>query len=71
MTEKQNRINRMKINALIDMEETKIRIKLQQEKDANYRLQLLINFRQNASLRQINNQRKINRNRSCIILTGD
>ena len=51
---------KLKINTQIDIEETYLRIKLNQTTDAFFRLQLLINFRPDASLRQINNIRKLN-----------
>jgi len=51
---------KLKINTQIDIEETYLRIKLNQTTDALFRLQLLINFRPDASLRQINNIRKLN-----------
>jgi len=51
---------RLKLNTLMDLEETRIRLDLQNEQTAHYKLQLLANFRPGASLRQINNQRKIN-----------
>ena len=52
---------RLQINSLIDQEETLLRIKLKQAKPS-FNLAMLINFRPNASLRQINNQRKLNEN---------
>jgi hypothetical protein len=55
---------KMRINTLIDIEETKLRIALQQEQADFLKIQLLANFRPNASLRQINNQRKINLSQS-------
>jgi len=67
----QQKSARMKLNILIDLEETKIRLRLQAKQDADYKLQLLTNFRPNASLRQIDNQRKLNRNKNLIILSGD
>jgi len=53
---------KMQINTLIDIEETKLRLALQLEQEPFqlFKLELLANFRPNASLRQINNQRKLN-----------
>lgn len=51
---------KMKSNTLVLLEETKLRLKLAKEEDYLFKLQLLTCFRPNASLRQINNQRKIN-----------
>ena len=49
-------------NTLILTEETKLRVKLAKKEEYDYlfRLQMLICFRPDASLRQINNQCKIN-----------
>jgi hypothetical protein len=60
MDTKQAKINRLKLNTLIDIEETKIRLDLQLQNTEHFKLGLLANFRPNASLRQINNQRKLN-----------
>ena len=51
---------KMKLNTLKLIEETAIRLKLATSGDNLFRLQLLTCFRPYASLRQINNQRKIN-----------
>ena len=53
---------KMQINTLIDIEETKLRLALQLEQEPFqlFKLELLANFRPGASLRQINNQRKVN-----------
>jgi len=51
---------KLKLNTLIDIEETMLRLQLKQPEKEFLRLQFLINFRPNASLRQINNQRKLN-----------
>lgn len=51
---------KMHVNTLIDIEETLLRLALKRKLGAIIRLQMLINFRPNASLRQINNQRKLN-----------
>lgn len=53
MTRKQKQTQRMKLNNLIDIEETILRLKIKQ--DANLALNMLIAFRPNASLRQIHN----------------
>lgn len=50
---------KMRINTLIDMEETMLRLNLKQASD-EIRLQLLMFIRPNASLRQTNNLRKLN-----------
>lgn len=50
---------KMKINTQIDIEETQLRLQLTQAAD-EFKLQLLACFRPNASLRQLNNNRKLN-----------
>jgi hypothetical protein len=50
---------KMRINTMIDLEETKLRLQLAKA-DELIRLQLLACFRPNASLRQMENQRKLN-----------
>lgn len=49
----QRKKQRMKLNTLIDMEETMLRLRVKQ--DPLFALTLLSNFRPSASLRQINN----------------
>lgn len=53
---------RMKLTTLKHIEETDLRVRLRKEsqRDNMFRLQLLTCFRQDATLRQINNARQIN-----------
>lgn len=50
---------KLKLHAAIDIEETKIRLWMSQDNMDWFKLQLLTCFRPNASLRQLNNQRKV------------
>lgn len=63
---KKNSSQRLKVNTMIDLEETRLKLQLQENNlnRTNLALEMLINFRPNASLRQINNCRKINCNQS-------
>lgn len=56
----ENQKTRMRLNTKILIEETQIKIKLRQEKDPIFKLEMLSCFRPNASLRQINNTRQLN-----------
>lgn len=53
MTKREKQKQKMKLNTLIDIEETRLRSKL--KKDANLALAMLCAFRPKASLRQIKN----------------
>ena len=50
----------LRTNTLKDIEETNIRLRINRDSDELYKLALLMNFRPNATLRQINNQAKLN-----------